>query len=792
MSEPPLVPPGSGDEPTRDLYRDDPGARMIGTFRILRKLGEGGMGIVYEAEQQSPKRAVALKVIRGGAFVDEGQIKMFQREAHSLARLKHPSIAAIYEMGRTDDGQHFFAMELVRGETLADWLKRDSSAGDSDQRIRLGLFCKIGDAVAYAHQRGVVHRDLKPSNILVLKETSSGASAATFGSPDVKILDFGLARITDGDVAMSTVVSELGSVKGTLPYMSPEQVRGNPDEIDLRTDVYSLGVILYELMTGRLPYDIGRAGLPEAVRVICDEPPRPLTSTASRSKRLDRDVATIVLKALEKEPGRRYQTVATLTDEVRRYLSDQPILARPPSAVYQLRKLVARHKVGFGFVASMFIVLTAFAATMTVQSRRIARERDRANREAAASKQVSRYLVDLFHVSDPSEARGETITARELLDKASSAVDGQLSEQPELRAQLAAIMGEVYLSLGLVGRADTLSSKSLDIRSRTLGAEHPDTLTSMNDVANVHFHQGRFADAEQLHASVLATRTRTLGPEHADTLASMNDLASDLTKQGRLADAERLLTQALEIEKRVLGIDHQQALVSMHRLANVYYGQAKYADTERLFVEVLEIERRVLGPEHPDTLGTTANLAAVYEREGRFADALPLASQVLEIRKRVLGPEHPDTLLSMNNLANIFNDLRRFPEAERLHAQVLEIETRVLGPEHPATLQSMNNLADVYKNEGRLPEAEQIHAKTLALKQKVLGPTNPETLVSMYNLGCLRALQGDRAGAMSWLRKVVDGGFQEVGIMTQDPDLKSLRGPELDALVASGKRGDKR
>jgi serine/threonine protein kinase len=266
---------------------------MLGDFRIVRKLGEGGMGVVYEAEQQHPKRPVALKVIRGGAFVDDNQIKMFQREAQTLARLKHPAIAAIYEMGRTEQGQHFFAMELVRGETLGAWLGH----GSPDLRLRLALFRKICDAVAYAHQRGVIHRDIKPSNILVLKESSSASTASSVGIPDVKVLDFGLARITDTDVAASSFVTDMGTVRGTLPYMSPEQIRGNPDEIDLRTDVYSLGVLLYEMLTGRLPHDLKNAAIAEAARIICAEPPAPLTKTWGGTKRLDADVVTSVTQA---------------------------------------------------------------------------------------------------------------------------------------------------------------------------------------------------------------------------------------------------------------------------------------------------------------------------------------------------------------------------------------------------------------------------------------------------------------------------------------------------------------
>ena len=258
---------------------------MIGDYRIIRKLGAGGMGIVYEAEQQHPKRLVALKVIKGGRFVDDQHVKLFEREAQALARLKHPGIAAIYESGRTPEGQHFFAMELVRGETLKEYLEKANSSGPltpPQLRERLAIFRKIADAVTYAHQRGVIHRDLKPANIIVLREFESSGSESGSQTPGIKILDFGLARITETDLAVATIGTELGAIQGTLPYMSPEQVRGNPDEIDVRSDVYSLGVILYEMIAGRRPYDVHNAMLHEAVRMICETPPEPLSKSWSR------------------------------------------------------------------------------------------------------------------------------------------------------------------------------------------------------------------------------------------------------------------------------------------------------------------------------------------------------------------------------------------------------------------------------------------------------------------------------------------------------------------------------
>jgi serine/threonine protein kinase len=361
-----------------------PQPKPIGEFRIVRKIAEGGMGVVFEAEQQHPHRVVALKVILGGRYVDEQQVRLFQREAQTLARLKHPGIAAIYELGRTDQGQHFFTMELVRGDTLTAHLQKANEAGvltRTEVHRRLRLVELVCQAVAYAHQRGVVHRDLKPANILVVRQdaTTDSGSSARFGSQfayQIKILDFGLAHVTDTDIAVGTLLSTAGALRGTLPYISPEQVRGNPDEIDLRTDVYSLGVILYEMLTGRLPLEVRGLSLPEAARVICDNAPEPPPRALGSRERLDADVVTIVLKALEKDPARRYQTASALADDIERYLSNQPILARPPSAVYQVRKLVARHRAAFAGGVAAVLILMVLAVAMAVQARRLAIARD--------------------------------------------------------------------------------------------------------------------------------------------------------------------------------------------------------------------------------------------------------------------------------------------------------------------------------------------------------------------------------------------------------------------------------
>jgi eukaryotic-like serine/threonine-protein kinase len=768
-------------------------AATIGSYRIVREIGRGGMGVVYEAEQRQPRRAVALKVILGGRHLDPTSVRMFQRETESLARLEHPGIAAIHESGVTGEGEHFLAMELVRGPSLSAYLEETGVPRTRpDIRRRLALFRKIAGAVAYAHQRGVLHLDLKPSNILVVRraETASGSppTGATGAGdvPDIKVLDFGLARFTDAGSEAATAVTAVDQIRGTLPYMSPEQLRGRRDAVDVRSDVYALGVVLYRMLSGRLPYDLEGLAFPESARVICEAPPRPLGAgpRAPRGEmRIDRDLSLIVFKALEKDPARRYATVAAFDEEIARYLSGLPILARAPSATYQIRKLVSRHKAPFAAAGAVLVLIVGFAVAMAAEARRIAAERDRANREATTAIRVSSFLADLFKVSDPGEARGNAIRAREILDKGLERIGRDLADQPEVQARLMLTMGDVYSSLGLYKDAEPVLARSLATRKSLFGEKNLDTLASMEALALCYLRQSRAAEGEALYRKIVEARRRLQGEEHQDTLTSMSGLAWAYSAEGRYADEEPLRRLIFETRRRTLGPDDRTTLNNAWALALSLRMLGRPAEAEALLVPTLETQRRVLGSDHPETLVTMAGLATLYRAQRRYGDAERLLQEALAGDRRVLGDDHPNTLNAMNALAVLYGSEGRSADEVPLLNELIERERRVLGPDHSYTLTSMNNLASVYTDLHRYDEAKALFLDVLGRQRRALGENHPDTVLTLYNLGSLEAARGRRREALGWLQETVARGFSRIADMEGDSNLESLRGdPVLDEL----------
>lgn len=734
----------------------------IRDFRIIRKLGEGGMGVVYEAEQLHPRRPVALKVIRGGAFVDEHAIRLFQREAQALARLKHPGIAAIYEAGQTEFGEHFIAMELVRGVPVLQYVQsgehEKSAQAETEKRLR--LFCKICEAVNYAHQRGVIHRDLKPSNILVSEDVGTPRSiGSTERVPEIKILDFGLARITDADAAVSTIITEIGSRQGTLAYMSPEQARGNPDEIDLRCDVYSLGVVLYELLTGKLPYEVQRCVPQQAVKVICEESPRfpsSLGFTADPQKKhlLDQDLQTIMIKALEKEPWRRYQSALALAEDVERYLNKQAILARPPSTIYQIHKLVVRNRATFAFVASFLLVLVGFAVTMAIQSARIARERDKAVAAEETAKQVSSFLVDLFKISDPSETRSNAVTAREILDRGSAKVRSELSAQPLVQARLMDTLGQVYASLGLYDQAVPLLETSLAARQKLLGEENLDVATTLDHLGSVSWHKGDYAKAEALLEQSMAIRERLLGPDDVVVASSAHNLGNLNWSKGEYEKAQMLLERALTIRERRLGPDHPDVATTLNSLGAIAYKRADLGKAQQLWERTLAIREKTLGPDHPYLAQTLNNLSVVHTDKGELVQARVLLQRVVQIQEKVLGPRHPDLASGLANLGRVLQESGDYAGALSLYQRAVDIQ-EAASPQNPELARFLDGVAKASLAEGNVASARQLYQRSLFIREQSLGKNNPGVAESLIGLANCDRKDGKNAEAVATFEKAL-------------------------------------
>ena len=769
----------------------------IHNFRIMRKLGEGGMGVVYEAEQLHPRRPVALKVIRGGAFVDEHAVKLFQREAQALARLKHPGIAAIYEAGQTEYGEHFIAMELVRGVPVLQYVHAGEyeRTPQAETERRLRLFCKICEAVNYAHQRGVIHRDLKPSNILVSGETGTRPSSGSKEIvPEIKILDFGLARISDADLAVSTIVTEIGRVQGTLAYMSPEQARGNPDEIDLRCDIYSLGVVLYEMLTGKLPYEVQRSSPQQATKVICEEPPRPpntlgFATDSVKEYRLDKDLQTIVLKALEKEAWRRYQSALALAEDIERYLNKQPILARAPSTIYQMQKLVARNKATFGFVAALFLMLVGFAVTMSIQSARIARERDKALTAETTAKQVSSFLIDLFKISDPSETRSNTVTAREILDRGSSKVTSNLSAQPLVQASLMDTLGQVYGSLGLYDQALPLLESALATRRKLQGEQNLDVATTLDRLGTVWWHKGAYAKAQTLQEQSMAIREHLLGPDDLLVATSAHNLGTLHFSRGEYDQAEALLERALAIREKKLGPDHPDVANTLNSLGAIAYKQRDTARAQLLWERTLAIREKNLGPDHPYLAQTLNNLAIVHTEKGELAQAKELLQRVVQIQEKILGPNHPDLAAGLANLGRVMQESGDYASALSLYQRAVAIQ-EAAGPQNPELARFLDGVAKASLAQRNVASARQLYQRSLFIREQAFGKNNLAVAESLMGLANCDRKEGHTAQAAAKFERALavcktpDGKYSPAAADVLDDYVVMLRATHQDAKAA--------
>jgi tetratricopeptide (TPR) repeat protein len=710
-----------------------PGLPEVPGYRLLGELGRGGMGVVYKAWQVDLNRVVALKMILAGEHARPEDLVRFRAEAEAVAQLHHPHIVQIFEVGQ-HAGLPFFALEYLEGGSLHQTLQDTARPA----REAAQLVETLARAMQAAHQRGIIHRDLKPANVLLDQD----------GWP--KITDFGLAKRVAGGAALT----QSGAIMGSPSYMAPEQAAGKGKDAGPAADVYALGAILYELLTGRPPFKAATP-LETVLQVLHEEPlpPRRL------QPKLPRDLETICLKCLHKEPAHRYGDAESLAEDLRRFQAGEPIRARPVGMVARGWKWARRRP---AVAALVGVSVLAMAAGVTGVLWYADRESDRADqeralrREADQQREQTQAVLAFFQRKVLAAARpegekgglGKDATIRAALDAAEPAIAQAFADQPAAEAVIRDTLGTTYGYLGEPALAIPQFERAVSLRQQALGPDHHDTLASLNNLAGAYASAGRLADALPLYEQVLKEGKARLGPDHPDTLASLNNLANAYGSVGRLADALPLAEEALEGSKARLGPNHPDTLNSLNNLAMVYKDVGRLAEALPLLEEALKRSKVELGPNHPFTLTCLNNLADIYTVANRLADALPLAEEALTRRKVQLGLGHPDTLTSMDCLAMVYLEMSRFTDALPLLEEARKGKKARLGPHHPSTLRTMNNLAQAYRATGRFTDALPLFEEVLTRCKTQLGPNHPATLTSMNDLALAYLNIGRRTDAV--------------------------------------------
>jgi serine/threonine protein kinase/tetratricopeptide (TPR) repeat protein len=719
------------------MLRSSQPPTRIGPYNIIQLLGEGGMGVVYEAEETVPvRRRVALKLVRKGLDDAREVLARFDAERRALAVMSHPGIARVLQAGSTDDGEPYFAMELVRGLPLTEFCDTKRLA----VRERLQLFIGICEAVQHAHQKGVIHRDLKPSNILVTDED---------GTPQPKIIDFGIAKAL-GPPPADAARTLAGFAMGTVAYMSPEQASTTAIDVDTRADIYSLGVMLYELLVGALPHDPAQVGVFEFLARLASGDTMPPTPSAGLStvlaqsdaiaerrrtdlrhlqRALRGDLDWITMKAMHPDRVLRYETANGLAADLRRHLSNEPVAARPPSTRYRLEKFVRRHRMGVIVAGVASVLVTVSSVVATVGFVRARRAEQLAAEEAAAATQVADFMVDLFRQSDPNVQRRQNMTALALLEQGIRRVKMDLASQPLLQARLMQTMGTVETSLGKFAEARELLDAVLRTRERLLGADHPlvgETLTSLGELTR---ERGELDEAEQYLTRALAIREEALGPHNVDVATTMSMLAVLRVRQTRLAEAESLYQRVLAIDALVREPNDARTLRDMRGLAAVYRAMDRKVEADSLWRLVLQRQEQSLGADHPDVGSTLNNLGTLAYFDGRYEEAARYYARSRPIIEKAFGRDHPQTSGVINNQGEVLWKLKRYAEAEPLLRQALAIKERVYTPQHASIGISLNGLAGVLRDSGRPSEAEPLYQRALVIREQGSNPTDlAETL----------------------------------------------------------------
>jgi tetratricopeptide (TPR) repeat protein len=782
------------------------------------------------AQQQEPvKRRVALKIVKLG--MDTKQVvARFEAERQALALMDHPNIAKILDAGATETGRPYFVMELVKGIRITEYCDQNNVS----PRERLELFVQICRAVQHAHQKGIIHRDIKPSNILVTLHD---------GVPVPKIIDFGIAKATQQELAERTVFTQFGQFIGTPAYMSPEQAEMSGLDIDTRSDIYSLGVLLYELLTGKTPFDpkeLVAAGLEQMRRTLREqEPARPSTrlstliaselTLAARHRRLDApkllrlvrgDLDWIVMKCLEKDRTRRYETASRFADDIEHFLRSEPISARPPSQLYRFRRLVLRNKVGF---AAASAVALAVVAGLVVSTYLYFREKQARIR----SQQVALFLKDMLEGVGPAVAKGrDTALLRDILDRTVERVAKDLRNEPEVEAELCNTIGEVYRALGqyadaekmhrgaramqrkvapknpavetslsdlalaltdrgMYSEAEALDRQVLELRRKRLGGEHPEVAAAMNTLAIVLRKEGKPAEAEPLHRQALTIQRRPGEPE-LPVATSLNNLGLTLRDEGKLSEAESSIREALEIQQKVSGKADPAVAITMDNLAFVLLDQGKVAAAEAQEREALEMVSKFFNKTHPFLATAQHNLALILTARGQFAEAEKLHREALAIRRNRFGQEHPEVAGSLDSLGLLLRKLKRLSEAESMEQEALAIRKKFFGDESLAMAGSLNSVGLVLHAQGKLPEAEGSFRQALAMQKRFLGPEHPWEATTLNNLAQVLRDSGRSGDAEQAFRQAL--AMREKWLGPQHPltlasrkDLNDVLGHEATA-----------
>jgi serine/threonine protein kinase/tetratricopeptide (TPR) repeat protein len=789
------TPPGPSPAVPSRAPGEGIGAVLAGRYLLQESLGEGGMGHVYLAQQIEPvQRLIAVKVIKAG-LSSRPVLARFEQERQALALMDHPHIAKVFDAGTTEHDLPFFVMELVRGVRITKFCDEHQLT----LRQRLELYMLVCLAIQHAHQKGIIHRDIKPPNVLV---------ASYDGKPVPKVIDFGIAKATGEPLTDKTLQTGAEVVVGTPEYMSPEQADTSRPDVDTRSDIYALGVLLYELLTGTTPVDrkrLGKVSVLEILRIVREiDPPLPSTrlSISDNLKRIAADRRTeparltrlvrgeldwIVMKALEKDRSRRYATAEDLARDVERYLADEPVSAGPPSAAYRLKKMLRRHRglalaVGLvlltlvgGIIGTSWGWLTARSARDNEAEQRQEAEDQRqhaeqAEQKARADEAQRRAVLDFFQTKVLAAAGpkgkagglGRQATIRDAIAAAEPQIATAFADQPAVEAALRQTLGNTYVYLGDPQLAIPHLEKARSLRQSQFGPDHPDTLDATNELANACYQAGQTAEAIALYEEVLP-RAKVLGAGHPLALYAMAGLALTYRAVGRRSDAVPLLEEALQMRRASKGDEDLETLMDADNLARLYLETGRPALALELLEPTVGRLRQVQGPDHLDTLISVTNLATAYLFVGRVNEAIDTFLENLKRMEKELGRDHPDSLIARGGLAKAYFKAGRSAEGLKQLEESLKLCQAKFGAEHPYTLVDLCNLAQANEEAGRPAEALRLMTETLRLRQKKLGADDPQTLRTMAALARMHTNRKDYTQAEALLTEAVRLSRQREG-----------------------------